>query len=348
MASGRQGREEVEKSVMGTGRKRVTVADVAREAGVSSATVSYVLNDAPNQKIPPATRERVHEAVAKLGYTRSAAARALSRGRSDTVLLVLPDLPISLHFAQLMESLTDDLGKEGLIFLTHQEQPHRTLASLWREVAPAAVIAWRTIDPAEERAMRAAGVYVAKVVVSAAANRKGRLVLPNEVIGHMQASHLAATGHRHLGYAAPTDDRLQHISDMRLAGVRAACREQGMPAPVVEQIPPDVESTASTVSAWRRADPSVTAVCAYNDDVAFVVLAGMRALGLEAPRDLAVIGVDNIPTSGFACPPLTTIDQDISGISAHLTRMVSQGIAGKRPPRPPFESLIRLIVRESA
>jgi DNA-binding LacI/PurR family transcriptional regulator len=58
--------------------------------------------------------------------------------------------------------------------------------------------------------------------------------------------------------------------------------------------------------------------------------------------------VDNIPTSGFASPPLTTIDQDLTGISAHLARMVSQGIAGKRPPRPPFESLIRLVVRESA
>lgn len=334
---------------MAMGRRRVTVADVAREAGVSSATVSYVLNDTPTQKIPPATRQRVHEAVDRLGYTPSAAARALSRGRSDIVLLVLPDVPITQHFAQLMESLTEDLGKEGLGFLTHQERPDRTLARLWREVAPAAVIAWRTIEPAEQRAMRAAGVYVARVLPSAAeSGRDGRLVVPNEVIGHMQASRLLDTGHRHIGYAAPTDERVQHIGELRLSGVRTACLERGMDAPVVEPVAPDVDSAAAAASAWQRADPPVTAVCAYNDDVAFAVLAGMRTLGLTAPGDLAVIGVDNIPTAPFASPPLTTIDQDITGISRHLVRMVTQGIAGKRPPRPPLANLLRLVVRESA
>lgn len=333
---------------MGIGRGRVTVADVAREAGVSSATVSYVLNDTPHQKIPPLTRQRVHDAVAKLGYTRSAAARALSRGRSDTVLLVLPDVPISQHFAQLMESLTSDLGREGLSFLTHQEQPHRTLASLWREVAPAAVIAWRAIDPAEHRAMRAAGIYVARVVLTPESGREGRLTLRNEVIGHMQAAHLVATGHRHIGYAAPTDDRLREVSQLRLAGVRAACREHGLSEPVLQPVAPAVESAAAAAAAWRGEDPPVTGVCAYNDDTAFALLAGMRTIGLRAPDDLAVVGVDNISTAPFASPPLTTVDQDIPGISAQLSRMVIQGIAGKRPPRPPLENLLTLVVRESA
>jgi DNA-binding LacI/PurR family transcriptional regulator len=332
---------------MDNGRRRVTVADVAREAGVSPATVSYVLNDTPHQKIPDPTRRRVHDAVTKLGYARSAAARALSRGRSEIVLLVLPDVPIGPHLIQVIEALTRDLAHEHLNFLTHQDHPHRTLAAVWREVAPAAVIAFRAIDPAEHRAMRAAGVYVATVLPTAESSREGRLVIANEAIGRMQVSHLASKGHTQIGYAAPADERLQRLSGLRLAGVRAACRELGFDEPAVEIVALDIESAASAASAWRRSDPPVTAVCAYNDEIAFALLAGMRTLGLQAPSELAVIGMDNIPTAPFTDPPLTTIDYDVTTLSAHVSRMVTHGIAGKRPPRPPREDLIRLIVRDS-
>src|SRR4051794_41190218 len=74
--------------------RRITSADVAREAGVSRTTVSYVLNETPHQKIPDATRQRVLDAVARLEYAPSAAARALQSGRSDVVLCLLPDWPI--------------------------------------------------------------------------------------------------------------------------------------------------------------------------------------------------------------------------------------------------------------
>ena len=74
--------------------RAVTATDVAREAGVSQATVSYVINDDPNQKISSETRGRVLAAVARLGYTPSAAARALRKGSSDLVLLALPDVPM--------------------------------------------------------------------------------------------------------------------------------------------------------------------------------------------------------------------------------------------------------------
>ena len=76
--------------------RRVTLADVALMASVSAATVSYVLNNKPGQSIPAETRQRVQAAAAELGYTRSGAARTLARGRSDIVLLLVPDLPLSL------------------------------------------------------------------------------------------------------------------------------------------------------------------------------------------------------------------------------------------------------------
>src|SRR3954447_18722682 len=83
--------------------RRPTGADVARQAGLSRATVSYVLNDTAHQPIPERTRQRVLAAAAELGYTPSAAARTLSSGRSDLVLLLLPDWPIGPTVGQLLE-----------------------------------------------------------------------------------------------------------------------------------------------------------------------------------------------------------------------------------------------------
>jgi DNA-binding LacI/PurR family transcriptional regulator len=335
---------------MSGNNRRITIADVAREAGVSQATVSYVLNDTPNQKIPDATRGRVHDAVAKLGYTRSAAARALIRGRSDTVLLALTGLPIGPHLAQLIDALTEDLGNEGLGLITHQEQPRRTLAGMWRELAPAAVVTFSPVEAAEQQAMRAAGVHLSCVLPGPEPSQQESVVVlvPNERIGRLQASHLAAAGHRHLGYAAPTDVRVKHLADLRQSGATAACRELGLDDPHLQSVALDIESAASAVSAWRNADPAVTAVCAYNDEMAFAVLAGMRRLGLTAPDDLAIVGVDNIPTAPFASPALTTVDQDVDAMSAHLTRVIANGISGNRNPLPPPSNMIRLVARDSA
>lgn len=83
--------------------RRPTLADVASATGVSTAPVSYVLNDKPGQSIPEHTRERVRAAAAELGYVRSGAARALARGRSDLVLLVVPDVPVGPVLVGLLE-----------------------------------------------------------------------------------------------------------------------------------------------------------------------------------------------------------------------------------------------------
>src|SRR5689334_1883909 len=144
-----------------TGR-RVTSADVAREAGVSRATVSYVLNDVPHQKIAPATRQRILDAAARLGYAPSAAARALRSGRSDIVLCLLPDWPIGPTVGDLLQKLSSSLAAEGLTLLAHpRARDDRPVAELWKAVTPAAVIAFEPFEDHEQAAMRAAGIELA-------------------------------------------------------------------------------------------------------------------------------------------------------------------------------------------
>src|SRR3954454_5418345 len=103
----------------GSTRRRVTSADVARVAGVSRATVSYVLNDTPHQTISAGTRNRVLAAAARLGYAPSAAARTLRTGRSDLVLCLLPDWPIGQEVCSLLGNLPTALARSGLSFVAH-------------------------------------------------------------------------------------------------------------------------------------------------------------------------------------------------------------------------------------
>src|ERR671932_2290978 len=120
--------------------RRVTSADVAREAGVSRATVSYVLNAVPHQKIAEATRQRILEAAARLGYAPSAAARAMRSGRSDIVLCLLPDWPIGPTVGGFLEHLSAALAADGLTLLAHpRARGDRPVGELWKTVNPAAV-----------------------------------------------------------------------------------------------------------------------------------------------------------------------------------------------------------------
>ncbi len=329
------------------GRRRATAADVARRAGVSQATVSYVINDAPSQTIPAATRARVLDAARALHYRPSSHARALRRGRSDTVLLLLPDWPLGPALSELVEQLTSELAGHGLSLLIRRVQSRQPLSTLWHDVSPAGVICLDAVGEHDAALLREAGIPLATSAHQPGSGPAELVVVPQAAMGRLQVEHLATAGHRRIGYAAPGDDRLTAFLTPRLQGVRAACRERGLAAPVVERLPLDPATAARAVAAWRRRE--VTAVCAYNDDVAFAVLAGLRVAGLSAPDDLAVIGLDDVPLAPLAAPPLTTIRMDLAVIARQLTAGIIAGRDGSPPPSAPAAAdVIELVVRESA
>ena len=332
----------------GTARRRPTSADVARLAAVSRATVSYVLNDTPHQSIPEATRRRVLDAAAELGYTPSAAARALRSGRSNIVLALLPDWPIGPAVGGIMEQLSAALAAEGLTFLAHpQVTGHGDLAQLWKAISPVAVLNFGQLGRAEIDSIRAAGV---DVTLSLGGGEGGRTLFPDlgSRTGRIQAEHLAARGHARIGYAFPDNPRIRAIAEARLDGVRAACAELGLGEPDVRTVPLAERPAADAVAAWRQASPPVTGICASGDQYAFAVLAGMRAHGLDAPQDLAVVGVDDIPTAALADPPLTTIAMDPAILARHAVRHIIAAVNGERRPSRPGPDPLRLVVRESA
>ncbi|MEU8140165.1 LacI family DNA-binding transcriptional regulator [Streptodolium elevatio] len=299
---------------------RVTAADVARASGVSRSTVSFVLNDVPNQTISAATRQKVLVAAKQLGYTPHGPAQALSRGRGSTVLLCLPDFPPSAMVGQLVAELDRGLAVHGLMLVTHTAGPDRPQAlALAAAVAPVAVVGLMPFDEAQVAAFRARG---ARAVLPGPEDPPPPRDDAGRVIGVAQAGHLAARGHTRIGYVHPSEPELRPMSDRRYAGADEAARGLGLPAVTARSLPADGDFTA-LLRGWL-ADEPVTAVAAFNDDVAFAVLHAAWILGVRVPDGLAVIGVDDIAQARYACPPLTTIRSSGKPFGAMLARMVLQ------------------------
>jgi DNA-binding LacI/PurR family transcriptional regulator len=309
--------------------RRVTSADVARMAGVSRATVSYVLNDTPHQTISADTRDRV-----------------LHAGRSEVVLCLLPDWPIGQEVGALLTNLSGALAGHGLTFVAHPGGvADRPIGELWKAITPAAVLAFSDFSDEEIGAMRAAGVALVVALLGGAPWRRRELEEPQQRIGRLQAGHLIEAGRARLGYAYPDDERVRIFARPRLDGARAACAEAGLPAPETITVPLDPDAAAEAVGRWRAA--GVTGVCAYNDDVALAVLAGLRRHGLTAPDGLAVIGVDDLPAARLAEPALTTVTTDQAAVAAHLATTVVAAIQGRPGPAGPPADVVRLIRRAS-
>ncbi len=227
--------------------RRVTGADVAREAGVSRATVSYVLNDTASQKISETTRLRVLEAVARLGYAPSASARSLRKGCSDIVLGLLPDWPIE-HVLGLPRPAADQRLRRARAHLPgvlgSSAGPPRT-----RDVegpdarggtGPRRVPRVRGLTPCGPPGSTSSWRCTAR------SRRRRPPLVSEEPIGAAQARHLAAA-HRRLGYACPDLPGLGALARSRLDGVRKVCAELGLPEPDVRVVP-----LRGRRAPWRR------------------------------------------------------------------------------------------------
>ncbi|HEY5820731.1 MAG TPA: LacI family DNA-binding transcriptional regulator, partial [Propionibacteriaceae bacterium] len=286
-------------------------------------------------------------AAAELGYSPSATARALSSGRSEVVLLLLPDWPIGTTVGRMLVGLSGALASSGLTLVAHPLVKDRPASAVWRSITPAAVITFEDLDDVETTKLRAAGIELT-VTLLGDRGRPGTALIAEQRAGRLQAEHLAFTGHRRLGYAWPHDDRLLAFAEPRLEGARQACAELGLAPPTVLTVPLDPDEAKYAVARWREGNDPVTGVCAYDDEVAMAVLAGAHRLGLKVPHDLAVIGVDDTPIAAISRPPLTTVDTDTEALAQFIADTVVNQLAGQPTPRRPGSNIHSVIRRKSA
>ena len=326
------------------GARRATSADVAIAAGVSRATVSYVLNDTPGQSIPDATRERVLDAADQLNYQPSAAARTLRSGTSDIVLFLMPDWPTSEVSTRLIEAVARGLAAHGMTFLSHPLGGSTDFGALWRTVTPAVVVTDARLAAPEMAALAAAGVAHVSIAIDNA-DQPAAGEVPQERIGQLQVEHLVALGHRQLGYAAPDDPRLDVFLHPRLRGARLAAAQLGLNDLDVRTVGAAVGSGAEAVRAWHG---NVTGVCAYNDDLALAVMAGARDVGVEVPGELSIVGADDTSAGRMARPTLTTVAMGEEEFAGAMVEAILHEV-GRRPepPSPVSSSAMQIIGRAS-
>jgi DNA-binding LacI/PurR family transcriptional regulator len=319
--------------------RRSTAKDVARLSGVSSATVSYVLNNVQGQTIPPATRERVRAAAAELSYVPSAAAASLRRGHSRLVVVVT-DLALAGYVTEpFLRAISERLVEDELVPIVYRMASDEALLALVDEIRPYGVLAPLPIASSVLSTLEAYGVP--RVYASGRSDTGFRRPW-EEQIGELQARHMSERGVTHLIYAHPAESnprivmsRARELGAQRAFAELQAAREPASTGPrrrrQVRSSEPasndlrsvnlsrDREQAAATLATALGEHRGSVGICAFDDEVAAVAVAAVRDLGWQVPTDVKVIGVDDNPFSAFLEPPLTTVAIDARASGRSLT-----------------------------
>jgi DNA-binding LacI/PurR family transcriptional regulator len=317
------------------GTRRVTMRDVAKASGVSTATVSFVLNNVTEQHISPATRNRVEAAARDLGYVPHAIAKALREGTSRIVLLALPQGIRGPGLDAYTRGLDDELARHGHVLLVrHGSSLHGTLASVVATVSPRAVIDLTGLYRAETDEAGAPSTPVT--------SNDGGWVDGLAAHTLVQLRHLVDTGHTSIAMALPGDAGWARLATVRLHFTREAAARLGIPEPPTLTVPGDAASARRVVRDFRRDHPEVTAVAAFDDAVAMHLLSVLHELGVTVPSELAVIGFDAVEYGSYATPALTSVHIDAGSYGERAARTV----LGLEPPAEP-PTAATVIVRKS-
>jgi len=340
---------------------QVTITQVAREAGVSTQTVSRVINNRPD--VSPQTRERVEAVISRLGYQPNAIARSLIRRRSHTLGVVATGLEYFGSSRTLVgiERAANQLGLSLLLCLLHEpatDSGERVIKSLLARQVDG--IIWAVPEIGGNRGWLQAVTprLTVPVVFLSMAPRDGLpvLTMDNRAGGQLAVEHLLAQGFRQIGLITGPADWWE--TRERQAGWQAALTLAGQPAEASQRVAGDWSASSGERGLVQLLEqcPGLDAVFASNDQMALGLLQAARRLGRRVPDDLAVVGFDDIPEAAFFHPPLTTVRQELIELGTQAVQAVTRRIEARqhRPheagalPSQPQQLAPRLIVRASS
>ncbi len=305
-----------------------TITDIARHAGVSTATVSYVLNDTPGARIPEATRRRVSEAAEEMGYVPHASARSLRTGRSDLVVYAMPAVTLGPLAARFLAGLADELQDRGFTLVLHGDGASRGVnaARRWARLRPAAVIAegHRLTRAAKDLMRRSGTVLVASG--GKADPDLPTLVLDHRGMGTVAGRHLAEQGCRDVVAVVPAEPALKEMGEARAEGVAAAVTGSGVALRRAE-MRETPEDASRIVQEWFR-DGLPDGVFGYNDEHAGLLLSALIDTGVDVPGRLRLIGGDDLPLCGMLRPRLTSVALKAECAPAEAAERLVSLIAG--------------------
>jgi LacI family transcriptional regulator len=334
---------------------RPTQVDVARLAGVSRATVSYVLNGQTEGRVPISdeTRQRVLDAIEELGYEPDARAQALRSGSTKTIALIIPDLrnPHFCEYATGIEEAARAAGYHLLLSSTtmNDEYAVEIFKDLARRRFDGLIIASSFILEAEE----------AQAILKQVRERGLPIVEMDENYGvdsvyadYHEAtkeamSYLLSLGHRRIGLIYGVGGH--ELGEDRLQPYQAALKAAGIPvqSELIADCGPAIEDGYQAALKLLKLPSRPTAIIAINDLLAISAVRAAADLGLHVPNDLSLVGYDDIPMANYLMPRLTTVTKNALFLGKKAFEMVLARIQNPDLPRQKFHSPARLIIRES-
>lgn len=292
--------------------RRVTIKQVAEEAGVSITTVSHVLNDVPGLRVNPGTRQRIQDVSARLGYVPNRLAQSLRTRRSNTIGLIGDEIVTTPFAGKLVLGAQEvALTRDTVMFVVstgyERDVENRQIEELLRRQVDGILYAsmfHRKLDLPEQLES------VPTVFLNAECTTAGvPWVAPDEIAGGRDAAEvLIEAGHRRLGFINNIDDI--PASTGRLEGFRARMLEAGLPADALTVLAVESDAPGGYAAARRLlgGPDRPTGVFCFNDRVAMGAYRAAAELGLRIPQDVSIVGFDDQEyVADSAYPGLTTI-----------------------------------------
>lgn len=295
---------------------RVTIRDLARAAGVSSATVSYVINNGP-RTVRPETRERVLEAMRRLDYHPSAVARALSSNRMNTIGVVsqLTGDTLNHWFASLLQAVLKSCmarRQNVTLFVGEHWTDLRKSMPTYRDGRCDGLL---LLGPpnTDEMARALMNKNVPFVLVNDTCEHPlvSHVDVDNEAAMEALVGHVIAAGHRRIalvgGEMELSSARLRHRGYVRALAAAGISYDPELVPPAHYDETAGFRQTHQLMALPASRRP--TAICCGNDPMAFGAIKALHELGYRVPGDVSVTGFDDVPTAALFVPPLTTVRQ---------------------------------------
>ena len=305
----------------------VTIYDVAREAGVSMATVSRVVNNNPNVK--PATRKKVFEAIERLGYRPNAVARGLASKKTTTVGVVIPDISNAI-FAEVARGIEDiaNMYHYNIILCNadkKKEKEIRVINTLLEKQVDGLLFMGGAVTEEHQLAFRTANVPIVLCATSDESKQIPSVDIDHERAAYDAVSSLIKQGHTKIAMISGT---LEDPSNgfARFNGYKKAIADAGIAYQenYVRIGNYRYESGADAVRYFLDLEDRPTAVFAATDEMAIGAIHAIQDTGLVVPEDISVISVDNSRMASMVRPQLTTVAQPMYDIGAVSMRLLTK------------------------
>jgi LacI family transcriptional regulator len=329
-------------------KQRVTLLDIAADAGVSRATVSLVIRDVPS--VAASTRKRVQKSIKRLGYVYHRGAASLRMQQSQAIGLIVSDIT-NPFFAEVIVAIEDRLATERLVTLlgnTSEDHAKETrLLKTMREFPADGILICPAIGSSASSAAMTLGNKLPTVAFARRVPGLDYAGVDNVQGALLAVEHLCLLGNRRIAFIGGDPD--VSTGHERIEGYQRALSRLGLPFDPCLVLPasPTRRGGYDSVRRLLRIEQRPTAALCFNDVVALGVIEALQHSGVRAGKEFGVVGFNNVPDAALSLPSLTTVDTSPRQLGESAAELLLKRIAQRDAQIRTVILQPRLIVRES-